>query len=31
MRIDDVQRRRGSLVQLVLDGEPAALIDPENL
>lgn len=27
MRIDDVQRRRGSLVQLVLDGEPAALID----
>ena len=26
MRIDDVQRRRGSLVQLVLDGEPAALI-----
>lgn len=27
MRIDDVQKRRGSLVQLVLDGEPAALID----
>ena len=27
MRIDDVQRRRGSLVQLALDGEPAALID----
>ena len=27
MRIDDVQRRRCSLVQLVLDGEPAALID----
>ena len=27
MRIDDVRKRRGSLVQLVLDGEPAALID----
>ena len=31
MRIDDVQKRRGSFVQLVLDGEPAALDRPEDL
>ncbi len=31
MRIDEIRKRRGFLVQLVLDGEPAALVDKRTM